>query len=114
VLRLQDRPEHGISKRSYTSAVLAGLQQFRQAQPAADIIVKLLLSIDRRNDTAAAVETVSCGACWSCILCILELHTINKPCRPQGDLSFACMSTPKCGSLSNLQLKSAVCSCLLV
>jgi hypothetical protein len=55
----QDRPEHGISKRSYTSAVLQGLRQFQQAQPAADIVVKLLLSIDRRNDTAAAMDTVS-------------------------------------------------------
>ncbi|KAF6264632.1 adenosine/AMP deaminase family protein [Scenedesmus sp. NREL 46B-D3] len=54
----KDRPEHGISKRSYAAAVLAGLQQFRQAQPAADIAVKLLLSIDRRNDTAAAMDTV--------------------------------------------------------
>jgi hypothetical protein len=42
------------------AAVLEGLAQFRQAQSSADIIVKLLLSIDRRNDTAAAMDTVRC------------------------------------------------------
>lgn len=41
------------------SAVLAGLDAFRAANPGADIIVKFLLSIDRRNDTAAAQDTVS-------------------------------------------------------
>lgn len=58
----QDRPEHGISKRSYMAAVLAGIQQARQAQPAAGMLVKLLLSIDRRNDAAAAMDTVG-GPC---------------------------------------------------
>ncbi|WIA12967.1 hypothetical protein OEZ85_006581 [Tetradesmus obliquus] len=55
----KDRPEHGISKRSYMAAVLAGIQQARQAQPAAGMLVKLLLSIDRRNDAAAAMDTVA-------------------------------------------------------
>jgi hypothetical protein len=81
---LQERPEHGISKASYMQAVLAGQQEYRAAAAAAatlaagdagadsnsssrqsgGILVKFLLSIDRRNDTAAALDTVSlrCGA----------------------------------------------------
>lgn len=74
---VQDRPEHGISKASYMQAVLAGLQEYREAAATAPlaardagtdsnsssrqcngILVKFLLSIDRRNDTAAALDTV--------------------------------------------------------
>jgi adenosine deaminase len=76
----QDRLEHGISKRSYTSAVLQGLRQFRQAQPAEGIIVKLLLSIDRRNDTAAALDTVSCGCCKSCVQAAC-MHMSGASCK---------------------------------
>lgn len=73
-LLLQDRPEHGISKQSYMQAVLEGLRQHRKAeaaaaaaataaaaapqQPGSSMLVKFLLSIDRRNDTAAALDTV--------------------------------------------------------
>lgn len=46
------------------AAVLAGLEQFTVLHPDSDIIVKFLLSIDRRNDTAAAMDTVSAlGSC---------------------------------------------------
>lgn len=41
------------------SAVLDGIKAFRNRNPQAQIIVKLLLSIDRRNDTEAALDTVS-------------------------------------------------------
>jgi hypothetical protein len=82
VLPLQDRPEHGISKESYMQAVLEGLKQYKAAAAAAtaaaaaaaaavapmqtgssDILVKFLLSIDRRNDTAAALGTVRRNSC---------------------------------------------------
>jgi hypothetical protein len=77
VFVLQDRPEHGISKASYMQAVLAGLREYKAAtaataaaatmqqeassssRPSPDITVNFLLSIDRRNDTAAALDTVS-------------------------------------------------------
>lgn len=81
---LQSRPEHGISKRSYIDAVLAGIQAFNAsadsptppagadvrdasghasgahaaAPPHPGLTVRLLLSIDRREGSAAAQETV--------------------------------------------------------
>lgn len=61
----QDRPEHGITKQSYMAAVMAGVEAYKQQQQqqATDqqkggMLVKLLLSIDRRSDTAAALDTV--------------------------------------------------------
>lgn len=84
-MHLQHRPEHGITKRSYIEAVLAGLEAFSTAScartrpasppataaaerpagaaarplaPPARLEVRLLLSIDRREGAAAAAETV--------------------------------------------------------
>lgn len=55
---LQARPQHGMTKRSYVDAVLAGMKQYHCQHPDDNILVKLLLSIDRREDTAAALDTV--------------------------------------------------------
>eukprot|EP00892_Ulva_mutabilis_P003273 jgi/Ulvmu1/1317/UM011_0045.1 len=86
----KNRPEHGITKRSYIDAVLAGVRAFHSsntAQTRADaaagcssgsadeaagaaaaherqqgLTVRLLLSIDRREGTAAAQDTVRLAA----------------------------------------------------
>lgn len=59
---LQARPEHGMSKRSYVDAVLAGLEAARKAGRNGAPLVRLLLSIDRRESAAAAMETVELAA----------------------------------------------------
>ncbi|CAL8470104.1 g9646 [Coccomyxa elongata] len=56
------RSEHGMTKRSYTEAVLKGMQEAQQGSRGQNITVRLLLSIDRREDTAAALETVQLAA----------------------------------------------------
>ncbi|EIE25888.1 adenosine/AMP deaminase family protein [Coccomyxa subellipsoidea C-169] len=59
------RSEHGMTKRSYTEAVLKGMQEAQGRQRASkgrSIAVRLLLSIDRREDAAAALETVQLAA----------------------------------------------------
>lgn len=59
----KDRPEHGMTKRSYTAAVLKGIDKALREQSAAApaakdaIEVRLLLSIDRREDSEAALDT---------------------------------------------------------
>jgi len=55
----QARPEHGMTKRSYVEAVLAGTSA---AAAARDTDCRLLLSIDRRETTEAALETVQLAA----------------------------------------------------
>jgi hypothetical protein len=71
---MQDRPEHGITKRAYAEAVLTGVEAFHAqhstlhaqssapgAQTPAEkqpLIVRLLLSIDRRESAEAALDTV--------------------------------------------------------
>ena len=47
-----------MSKRSYVDAVLAGLEAARMAGGDGAPLVRLLLSIDRRESAASAVETV--------------------------------------------------------
>lgn len=60
---MQERPECGMTKRSYTEAVLKGINEALAAQTAAApppnnaIEARLLLSIDRREDTEAALGT---------------------------------------------------------
>jgi Adenosine deaminase len=69
----KERPEHGITRSSYVQAVLQGLQDAMQDRApstsgassghtqstlAAAVTVRLLLSIDRRFDAAAAQNTV--------------------------------------------------------
>ena len=58
----QARPEHGMSKRSYVEAVLAGLDAAREAGGAEATLVRLLLSIDRRESAGSAMETVELAA----------------------------------------------------
>ncbi len=58
----QARPEHGMSKRSYVDAVLAGLDAARKAGGDGATLVRLLLSIDRRECAASAMETVELAA----------------------------------------------------
>ncbi len=55
----QSRPEHSMTKRSYTEAVLAGINA---AAAATGTDCRLLLSIDRRESEAAAIETVELAA----------------------------------------------------
>ncbi|KAK9822674.1 hypothetical protein WJX81_007205 [Elliptochloris bilobata] len=57
--------EHGVTKRSYVDAVLAGLAEYQAACSAVGqtgATVRLLLSIDRREDAAAALATVELAA----------------------------------------------------
>ncbi len=56
---MQARSEHGMTKQSYAEAVLAGISAAAAAGGAA---CGLLLSIDRREDAAAAMETVELAA----------------------------------------------------
>ncbi|KAK9809207.1 hypothetical protein WJX72_011389 [[Myrmecia] bisecta] len=58
------RPEHGMTKRSYLEAVLAGMQQASNTASASpkQVMVRLLLSIDRRESTQASLETVALAA----------------------------------------------------
>ena len=51
-----------MSKRSYVEAVLAGLDAARTAGGADATLVRLLLSIDRRESAADAMETVELAA----------------------------------------------------
>ena len=61
---LKDRPECSITKRSYVEAVIRGLGSCMQLDSTAAnsgpsaILVKLLLSIDRRESCEAALATV--------------------------------------------------------
>ncbi len=59
-LYTQHRPEHGITKANYIDAVLQGIREFQSAKMTAtpSMLVKLLLSIDRREDAHASMETV--------------------------------------------------------
>ncbi|GAB4812986.1 hypothetical protein N2152v2_000032 [Parachlorella kessleri] len=52
------RPEYGMTKQSYLGAVLAGVQRWQAAQGSAAMLVRLLLSIDRRQSTEEALDTV--------------------------------------------------------
>ena len=52
------RPEKGVTKETYMEAVLAGRHAFYEQHPDAAIIVRLLLSIDRRESAKEAMETV--------------------------------------------------------
>lgn len=65
--RAQDRPEHGISKQDYIEAVLAGLHSYQRAahgasnlcpERATQLDINWLLSIDRRESAAQAMQTV--------------------------------------------------------
>ena len=51
-----------MSKRSYVEAVLAGLDAAKAAGGAEATLVRLLLSIDRRESAASALETVELAA----------------------------------------------------
>ena len=51
-----------MSKRSYVEAVMAGLEAARTAGGAEPPLVRLLLSIDRRESAAGAMETVELAA----------------------------------------------------
>jgi adenosine deaminase len=51
-----------MSKRSYVDAVLAGLDAARKAGGDGATLVRLLLSIDRRECAASAMETVELAA----------------------------------------------------
>lgn len=51
-----------MSKRSYVEAVLAGLDDARTAVGAEATLVRLLLSIDRRESSVSAMETVELAA----------------------------------------------------
>lgn len=89
MLLVQARPEHGMTKRSYTQAVLRAMQQYvhdnpqgvhdshacgtQQRCPTAPHVLcmagtpghieaALLLSIDRRENAVAAAETVAVAA----------------------------------------------------
>jgi hypothetical protein len=122
---LQDRPEHGISKPSYMQAVLAGLQEYRAAAAAAtaqqeaasssrlspDILVKFLLSIDRRNDTAAALDTVSHQQ-HSCMVNSLSTayEQVSNTCKWSGP---AAASAPvgRNTSMPALETQSHVTAC---
>ena len=52
------RAETGVTKETYMEAVLAGRHAFYRQHPDATIIVRLLLSIDRRESGKEAMETV--------------------------------------------------------
>jgi len=51
-----------MSKRSYVEAVMAGLDAAKTAGGAEAPLVRLLLSIDRREGAASAMETVELAA----------------------------------------------------
>jgi hypothetical protein len=57
---LQNRQEYGITKETYIEAVIKGLETFQECQRTREPVldVRLLLSIDRREDAEAAIETV--------------------------------------------------------
>lgn len=51
-----------MTKASYIEAVLAGLSAAAGDEASGGILVRLLLSIDRREDAAGAMETVDLAA----------------------------------------------------
>eukprot|EP01025_Chloroclados_australasicus_P036523 TRINITY_DN3724_c2_g1_i1.p1 TRINITY_DN3724_c2_g1~~TRINITY_DN3724_c2_g1_i1.p1 ORF type:complete len:345 (-),score=29.42 TRINITY_DN3724_c2_g1_i1:819-1853(-) len=55
----KERPEYSITKQTYLEAVFDGLQRFNQQDTAAEeMMVRLILCIDRKEDTQAAINTV--------------------------------------------------------
>lgn len=54
----KNRPDRGISKRNYIETVLSAKDSFYNQNPQARIQVRFLLSIDRRESTEDAIETV--------------------------------------------------------
>lgn len=52
------RPEKSITKESYMEAVTEGRDAYYRAHPNSEIVVKLILSIDRRENAEQAMETV--------------------------------------------------------
>lgn len=61
----QNNPTIGMTKRSYMEAVKAGLDS---AVPVSPIHVRVIPSIDRRETTEAAMDTVSPISLVNCLL----------------------------------------------